>query len=334
VNVVKLLGSRRLSIGLLITGVLYFLYLTVLWLVNLRPANYMLWVPISVLSVPFFANVIVNLLTRRYTYTGNILFHAAFVIIFIGLRISLLTRFGGVFALTEGESFFGEEKEYSHYTARGEFDRLAPEISLRLDRVIPEFWEDKFHFTRLESEVRYPATTLRNRGIIRLNGGLKMDGARLRLVSFGYAPEVLLEDLKEGTFQKGASKMAVFPPGSEDYLEIGSYRVKIKVLSDPAEKEGKLINKSMNLVEPVFLVKVTWLYQTIYEGVLKKGGAARFGKFKLSFGDVRYWTRIGVVKDRGEPVVIAGLVAMVLGLFFRLLPGLYGKAHTDYEVVG
>jgi cytochrome c biogenesis protein ResB len=326
VNVIKFLGSRGLTMGLLKTGVGYFLWLTILWLLNLRPANYMLWVPISIISVPFLTNVIVNLLTRRYAYTGNILFHAAFVIIFIGLGITLLTRFEGVFVLTEGESFFGEEKEYIRYSSRDGFNELAPGISLRLDRVSPEFWEDKLHFTRLESEVRYPATTLRNSGIVRLNGGLKMDGARLRLVSFGYAPEVLLEDMKAGTLQRRAAKMAVFPPEAEDYLELGSYRVKVKVLSDPVKEAGKLRNKSMNLVDPVFLVKVTWLDQPIYEGALKKGEEVGFGSFKMSFGGIKYWTEFGVVKDPGEPVVIAGLVTLVLGLFLRLLPGLYGKA--------
>jgi cytochrome c biogenesis protein ResB len=327
-NVIKFLGSRGLSMGLLITGAVYFFYLTILWLLDLRPAPFMLWSPISVLSVPFLANLITNLLTRRYAHTGNILFHAAFVIILIGLRISLLARFEGEFTLTEGESFFGDEKEYTSYTASDEFDESAPRISLRLDSVTPEFWEDKFHFTRLESNVRYPATTLRNIGIIRLNGGLKMDGARLRLTSFGYAPEVLLENLRVGTIHRSATKMAVFPPGSEDHLQIGSYRVFIKVLSDPVSEAGKLRNKSMNLVDPVFLVKVTWVYQSIFEGVLKKGEEVRFGSFKISFEGIKYWTGFGVVKDPGEPVVIAGLIALVLGLFLRLLPDLYRKGRT------
>jgi hypothetical protein len=81
-------------------------------------------------------------------------------------------------------------------------------------------------------------------------------------------------------------------------------------------------------VDPVFLVKVTWVYQTIFEGVLKKDEEVQFGSFKISFEGIKYWTEFGVVKDPGEPVVIAGLVALVLGLFLRLLPGLYRKGRT------
>lgn len=309
--------------GLLIAALAYFLWLTLLWLLNLKPAPYMLWAPVSLLTLPFIANVLVNLFTRRYTYTGNILFHAAFVIILIGMRITLFARFEGTFALTEGESFFGEETEYVQYSASGEFSEAAPGVSFRLDRVTPWFWDDKLHFTRLTSDVRYPATTLEEAATIRLNGGLKMDGARLRIMSFGYAPEVLVEDLEGRIVRRWAAKMSVFPPGSEDHIEIGSYRIGIKVLPDPVEEEGKLGNKSMNLRDPVFLVNVTWLFEPVFAGVLKRGEKVVIGNLRISFPGIKYWVRYGVVKDPGEPVVIAGLVILVLGLMMRLIPGLY-----------
>lgn len=320
---IKFLGSRGLTLALLITGVAYFLWLTLLWALNLIPAPWMLWSPLSALSLPFLANVIVNLFTRRYAYTGNILFHAAFLIIFIGLRITLLTRFEGEFALTEGESFFGEENEYISYTSPDGFDGHAPDISLRLESVTPEFWEDRLHFTGLESEVRYPATTLAEGGVVRLNGGVKMDGAKLRLVSFGYTTELLLEDLKEGSSIKLEPKMAVFPPGAEDSIEIGSYRLYIKVLPDPVSQAGELQNRTMNLVRPVSLVRIEWLRSEIYDGVLKKGDSVDFGSFRVTFRGIKYWARFGAVKDPGQRVVMAGMVMMCLGLVLRLIPGMY-----------
>jgi hypothetical protein len=326
VKFIRFLGSRALTLGLLITGVIYFLWLTALWFLQLIPAVWMLWVPISVLAIPFLTNVMVNLFTRRYAYTGNILFHAAFLIIFIGLRITLLTRFEGVFALTEGESFFGEESEYITYSASDGFDELAPDISLKLESITLEFWADRLHFTKFESEVRYPATTLAERGEIRINGGLTIDGARLRLLDFGYTTEFVLENTEKGTATVQKPKMAVFPPGSEDNIEVGSYRVYIKVLPDPVSEKGELRNRTMNLVDPVFLVRIKWLYRDMFEGALKKNDFVEFGTFKITFKDINYWTRIGAVKDPGEMVIVAGLVVMVLGLMLRLLPGLYGKS--------
>ena len=93
-GLIRFLGSRKLSIGILIAGGTYFIYLTILWFLNIKPpVFYMVWFPVLALTIPFLANVIINLFTRRYTYTGNILFHAAFAVIAIGIGISLLYRF-------------------------------------------------------------------------------------------------------------------------------------------------------------------------------------------------------------------------------------------------
>jgi len=322
-GLIRFLGSRKLSIGLLIAGGTYFIYLTVLWFLNIKPpAFYMVWFPVLALTIPFLANVIINLFTRRYTYTGNILFHAAFAVIAIGIGISLLYRFEGKIILTEGGVFWGEKTDYLAMNKKDAFTRLAPKVSFRLDKIVPEYWGQRLYFTKLDGEISYPAETLASKGTIKLNGGLTINGARVRHTGFGFAPEILLEDMQSGTIRRHTTVMRIFPPGSQDYLELGSYKIYMQVFSDPVTERGKLQNRSMNLIDPIFLVNITWMGQPIYKGLFKKGQGIMLGNtnIKISFSGVKYWLQAEIVKDPGEMIVIIGLVAMAAGLLLRLFP--------------
>lgn len=322
-GLIRFLGSRKLSIGLLIASGTYFIYLTILWFLNRKPpVFYMVWFPVLALTIPFLANVIINLFTRRYTYTGNILFHAAFAIIAIGIGISLLYRFEGKIILTEGGVFWGEKTDYTAMNKKDEFASLAPKVSFRLDKIVPEYWGQRLYFTKLDGEISYPAETLANKGTIRLNGGLTINGARVRHTGFGFAPEILLEDMQSGTIRRQTSVMMLFPPGSEDYIELGSHKIYIQILSDPVTEQGKLQNRSMNLIDPIFLVNITWMGKPIYKGLFKKGQGIMLGNtnIKISFSGVKYWLQAEIIKDPGEMIVIIGLVAMTVGLLLRLFP--------------
>lgn len=326
---IRFLGSRQLSIGLLIAGAAYFFYLTILWFLNMRPpAFFMVWSPLLVIIIPFFANVLISLFTRHYAYTGNILFHAGFFIVAIGVILSLLYRFEGTAVLTEGAVFWGEKNNYITYNRKDNFERLAPKVSLRLDKIVPEYWGERLHFIRLDGEISYPAETLENKGVVRLNGGLKVNGARMRHSGFGFAPEILLEDVKSGLIRRQTVVMRIFPPGSEDYLELGSYKIYMQIFSDPVAEKGKLQNRSMNLVEPILRVRIKWLGQSIYEGVLKKGEVIRLGTTNMSFAGVKYWLQIEIERDPGEMGVIIGFIAMAEGLLLRLLPFVIKRKST------
>lgn len=322
-SIIRFLGSRRLSIGLLIITASYFSYLTILWFLDMRPpAFFMTWLPVLTISLLFLANIITSLWTRHYAHAGNILFHASFVIIAVGILLSLLYRFEGQAVLTEGGVLWGEKIDYIDTNIKKDFDRFAPRVSFKLDKITPEYWGERLHFTRLDALVRYPAETLENKGILRLNGGLKINGARIRHTGFGFAPEVLLFDMKSGAISRQVAVINIFPPGREDYLEIktgfGIYKMYVQIIADPVRGKDRVYNRSMNLVDPIFKVRVTWLDQTVYEGMLKKGENIRLGDTNISFSGVKYWLAIEVVKDPGEMIVIAGLVAMALGLAMRL----------------
>lgn len=316
--IISYLGSKRLSIILLKVAVIYFSYLTILWIMNMvPPAPFMFWGPFFVWMVIFLANLLISLLTRKYIYKGNIIFHAALFLIAAGAITSYFFRFSGEAILTEGNTFFGEEKEYQRYFSRTGFQKTAPALSFKLYKITPEYWKDELYFIKLEALVKYPAETLAHNSLVYLNDGPTINGARLRLTGFGFFPEVIIEE-KGRLVVKRLAALMVFPPGNRDVIKIKDYEIYVKILSDPKEINGRYQNLSMNLTEPVFRVGVVWFNQEIYNGVLKKGEPLRFGDMSISFTGVKYWVTVGIVKDPGEVMVFAGFIIGILGLILRL----------------
>ena len=79
------IGSKRFSMTLLKIGIGYFIYLAVMWITGIRPhEGYMLWLPLSVWAAFFLVNMGISLVTQKYVHKGNIVFHAAFIIVAIG----------------------------------------------------------------------------------------------------------------------------------------------------------------------------------------------------------------------------------------------------------
>lgn len=326
-GVLEYLGSKRLSMSILKAGAVYFTILTILWFSNLKPpAGYMFWGPFSVWAAIFLINLTISVSTKKYAYKGNLLFHIAFIVVLAGALLSALFRFSGDAIVQEGDTFWGDEKEYLRPPHFGSFERSYPSVSFKFDKITPGFWKEVLYFVQLEGTVRYPATTLSNTGFVRLNGGLNINGARLRLKNYGFFPEVQIE--QEGRLvMKGAVRMMVFPPGTEDTLELKNYKLHVKVFPDPKFEAGAARNVSMNIREPVFVVRVEWLGNTIFKGMLKRDESVRIGELSISFVGLKPWVEVGIVKDIGEPVIFVGFMIGVAGLVLRLYPLIMRRAH-------
>lgn len=317
-DILDTLGSKKFSIIILKACVIYFAFLAILWFSGLiPPAPYMYWAPFSLWTVLFFINLSINLLTKKYLYNGNLVFHIALLAVLCGALTSALFRFKGDIVAIEGDTFWGNKEEYFKPPSFGLLKRSFPSLSFKLEEITPEFWKGALYFTKLEGRVKYPAETLDSEGIIRLNGGLSINGARLRLKNYGFFPEVVIEE-EDMLVIRGPLRVVVFPPGVEDSIDIKNYRLYIKVLSDPVLEGNRIVNASMNMKEPLFLVRVEWFGKQIFKGTLMQGEAVRMGNISIRFTGLRKWAEVGVVKDHGEPLIFAGFVTGVTGLILRL----------------
>ena len=312
--------SRQFSVALLKVAAAYLSCLTVLWFLDLRPPpGYMVWGFLVLWGLLFLINLTASLFRETYTHKGNLIFHAAFLVVASGIALSAIYRFEGETVVLEGDSFFSEENEYIRHSAGSSFGDFAPDLSFKVTDINPEFWEGRLHFTALEAVIKHSASTLEKTSVVWLNGGPRINGARLRLTEYGIFPELLIE-LRGRTFMKGPFSMHLFPPGSEDSFEVKNYKIYLQLYTDPVRSEqgGRLKNASMNLVEPLLLLRVEWFGRKVYEGVLSVGQKAGFGDVALTFKGVKKFVGIGVVKDPGQVVVFLGFIIAVAGLALRV----------------
>lgn len=320
-KITQYIKSKNPSVLLFIFAAVYFVAFTVLHVsVHVpTPTPWFLWAPFAFWSVFFFYVLINSFKTQKYSHLGNLIFHGALIIIATGVLLSYFFRFSGTAIVEDGEYFFGEESEYLEAPRGSEFDRLAPDVSFRLDSVKPEYWGAQFFFTKLDARVTYPAETLEKTTVIDLAGETYIKDARLRIEDFGFYPTVDIVG-RSGQYMKGPVRIIVFPPTmAEGFFEITGYRFYVKVFSDPLiDDDGDVHNLSMNVNDPAFLVRVVWLNEEIYNGVLREGELLRTKNLKVKFTGLKYWVKVGVVRDPGEYVVLIGFLIAIAGLLMRI----------------
>ncbi|MCK4738895.1 MAG: cytochrome c biogenesis protein ResB [Deltaproteobacteria bacterium] len=319
----KVLGrifSRAFSLTLLKIAVGYLFFLTFLRVINTTPpAFYMLWLPVVIWTGFFFLNLCASLLKDKYLFKGNLIFHLALIIIGLGVLISSFSRFSGEAVVVEGESFFGEESEYVTHSAGKKFSSLAPNVSFKVQKITPTFWDEKLYFTGLEAEVAYPAVTLAKEGKLWLNDGVKFGQARVKLNGYFVYPELTIEQRGE-TLIKGPLRLNLFPPGLEDNFNLGSYGLSFTLITDPFYgEEGEVENISMNITKPVLKVRIEWFGNIVYDRIIKVDEVIRFGDKTLVFTGVKKAVSVKIVRDPGEVVVFIGFILLLIGLALRLL---------------
>lgn len=328
-SLIERFGSKRFSIILLKVAVGYLLYLTFMWAISMRPpAFWMVWFPPVVWGVLFAVNIVISIFTQGYAHKGNLIFHIAFIIVGVGVVVSGFYRFDGSLVLLEGDVFLGERESYIYHSAGEDFDRLAPKLSFKLDEISTEFWGWRMYFTGLEATIRHSAASLDKEETLWLNGGPTIEGARLKLSSYGYSPN--LHFRKDGMLvRKGTTALQIFPPGIEDSLEINNYKIFITAYPDAVEENGRLVNASLNIREPAFLVRVEWFGREVFADAVRLGEVFRYRDLGIIFEGLRPYVIIDVIKDPGENVVFIGFIVGAVGLVMRLVSGRKRREESE-----
>lgn len=259
----------------------------------------------------------------KYAPLGTLFLHGSFFFLPLALLVGMYSFFYGYAVVTEGQAFFaGDKSSYFQTVVKGR--GKPPQLDLRLDRIEPVFWEDKLLFTDLKADVAWPAADPVEYRTIRLNRPLFRDGVMIAIRGFGYAPYYVL--VKEGSDWRRESfvNLRIFPPGAEDSFVVEGFpwRIKLSVLSDPVRKGNKLVNRSFNLVDPVFRVQLVAgegkKEKVVYRQEIRAGEYMHYGGYSLMFPEVRYYGEFSVVKNPAAAVVFFAFVLAGTGLVLRL----------------
>lgn len=251
----------------------------------------------------------------RYSLVGNLLFHAGFLLLLCGAVTNTLYRFEGSAVIAEGAAFSG---------AKGEYRRIAessvvklPDVDFDVGKITAEFWEGRLLFTRLEAQI----THRDGRDVARLSNAVRVGQADLTISGFGYAPLVVLQDRSGREVTRARVRLNIFPPGSEDYFSLPGYphKVFVSFFPDYANVNGRIVNRSMDPLNPAYFLRILRGRLIVYSGVVRPGEWAEYDGLRISFPSFVRSGTFKIVRNPGHPLIWIAFVVMVSGLAWRLL---------------
>jgi hypothetical protein len=246
---------------------------------------------------------------HRSAPLGFLLFHLSFFLFFAGGVLIFYTRFVGTAVLSEGQAFTGGYSEV-HRQATVQVGRplafVVDEVETQLKDGEPVHLSARFTFQQagppvtLTSQVNRPAEW----------------GPTIILVErAGLAPRLWLQDVNGYTLDR-----IVVPTRtrSSEPTTVSLADDQFQVLIHPLE-QGQPFPSRDQLSSTSLRIQVLSEGTLRFNGELAPGQAADLGIGRLVVEEMRQWVGVRVVSERGGGLLIAGFLAAVLGLIWRLL---------------
>lgn len=286
----------------------------------LRRRGYRIKQPIGDPPIPPFPHspVLFYASKGRFSPIGNLLFHTGFLFLLAGAWFSLFRSFDGSAVILEEQEFNGTRGEYTAIsTQRGSY----PDIKFKIGKITPEYWGNQLLFTDLKADVTYSSNGRVEEGEARLSQPVSVNGARVTINGLGFVPLYVLKDRDGRELDSGYVRLNIFPPGAEDHFQIPGFPHQIFVVFYPDHevRNGRVVNRSMNPVNPAYLIRVFRNRVLSYSGVLKPGQEAYYEGLRLSFPEYNYWGMFRIVRNSGWPFIWTGFILFIAGLVWKLL---------------
>ncbi|MFV0128409.1 cytochrome c biogenesis protein ResB [Streptomyces sp. HMX112] len=168
---------------------------------------------------------------------GNLLFHIALIVMLVAFATGQLFKSEGGKLVVEGDGFSNTLTQYDDFKSGSLFrtEDLAP-FSFTLDQFTGTYetsGPQRGTPRTFEAHVEYSTAGGREeKGVIRVNEPLEVDGSKVYLISHGYAPVVTIRDGKGDIVQRGPVPLL---PIDNNVTSTGV----IKVMDGYRDKNGK-----------------------------------------------------------------------------------------------
>ena len=227
------------------------------------------------------------------------------LLIVSGFWLSYLTRFSGEVVLTEGQTFYSGHNDYIPETVyRGRFSTI-PDIALKLDKVIPSFSSDGQKITSLKASFELTGKESKEPEEFIITDGLPsfIDGSLFRIRKLGYSPRYALKSKEGKVLDSSFMYMKLFPPGSEDNFRLLS-PLTYYIRYYPSDHDGS--------TEPLIGLRIVRNKDIVFDDKIKLVEEAVFENSRISFEEVRNWSILSIIYDRGVMLYIPGFILAVL----------------------
>ncbi len=240
---------------------------------------------------------------------GNVLLHFGIVIAIASSLLIVLTQQRGVVSLVEGESF-APGSDWTLETHGILAKELVLPATLRIDKVIPEFWETD-DLKQLTTEFSFiDSHSDAGSFKISINKVVNYKGIRLYQKDFGPALYVTFID-KDGTVTRSILLIPV--PSRRDQA---SYR-DFTVTSVPFKIETKYFadarKKSMDSLDPLLVLRFLKSGRVVGETQLRVGESGKIGHYTANLVSASKWVSLIFVAVSGMSGIYLSFFVIVLG---------------------
>lgn len=251
---------------------------------------------------------------------GMFLFHASFMILLLGILLSMLTGFAGYVALSPGDVFVEKQSGYMRSTGRPLLFGRDRFFKVRLDRIDLDYWSPG-HVRQRASVVGIFASdgTFIGQKRMEINQPISMGGTMVYQGGRqGFAAELAVAD-RAGTSVKATARF-LFPakPGDPMKCVLPLPGTDVNLLMELVTDRVREIPGLESLAprHPVTMIKLTTVENgpPVFRGVMFPGTGLGFEGLKVGFIKLKPFSSLVVKRDYGVPVIFASFIALVAGL--------------------
>ncbi len=267
------------------------------------------------------------------------IFKLSLIFIFTGVLLSFAFRRGGQIFLGEGEAVFGRKSslEWSNYTWAPMRDKgnlyfpfdylgvISVDPALQAGYLPQKGWLIFKHLVRAQIEVG-----LENQArqlFLSFYPPTHFKGYFLFLSRFGYGPLISVRNQEGKELYHRYQKVYIFPPGSEDIIQIPFLEEKILLSLANPEKGKKYLPQPR---QPVYLLKIVKEKKVLLERLVYPGDFVEYKGHFISIPETLFWVGVVILKDWGLYLSFFGLILSLASVIALIIVRLFFPFHQVY----
>jgi hypothetical protein len=256
-------------------------------------------------------------LRGRFSVVGHWVFHVSLLALLVGGVLIAATPdpFRGTVGIGEGEPF--DLYSAPFLSTNMPVTRDLPGLRFRMETI--DVRTEGREVRQFEASLLDPEGEPETLGI---NRPYRRSPYQVVVHGFGFMPGWVIVNAR-GRMLRGAwVKLIPFPLRAEDSFPLGVDGSKVHVVRfypDYEREGGEDRTQSQQLGNPRFKVRVVWRGEEIYEGLLEPDQRVRLegGQEFFFLPEIRRYSLVDVMHERGHATVFTCLGVMILGLLIR-----------------
>lgn len=257
---------------------------------------------------------------NRLTVFGFLLFHLSFFFILAGALLFFYSRFSGYVVLTEGETFTGNLGQFKKIIRKPQLEPDFSSFIFTLEKVKMSYQGDKR--ADLDMTLNLSSGDRNEKAVIGINKPLKKGVFAVLSNNAGVSPLFILYDNEKEVELDGAWVSLNVLEGREDRFFFGQTPDLVYetwFFPDYVVEGGMETSKSHEIRNPAFHIIVRKDIVRLAEKTIRPGQSISFGKYRLTFADLRLWGELMIIRERGPLPLVAGFILAITGLIMRLI---------------